>query len=347
MAFTRLHKKIQNNLLDFVGNPKIYFDEFETELQNLHDLLVNALKSNTVQLSVSEILAELETAPYVLHYMEGILCMYKMVRKELPTAEDLQISARKKESSKKIAMTQHFFDIYLLRSKDEKTPCFFPDTRFFLEGYYVLYSDVKVIQCSKLLARHPQLLFGYIWRGQAYYHLGRFYKAAADFTKALSLYPNAKDFCSLHMTENSKSLELLEELSEIDTEEARLDLDKKNYLSSNILNTAAKLNELMRKHGLNFNQANEYMLAAANIWLLQGQRLITAIFPPELYLLITTFVIGLSEAETQKILTALNDRIFEGSKSLLQTNFFTPSESERQERLKQITDNHQYRRVTI
>lgn len=195
----------------------------------------------------------------------------------------------------------------------------------------------------------------YMSRGLAYQAKGKLNEAIADFDMAFQLKPTdeAISACRKNL---GKIADYVKSLSQIDNEQDRIETAKQEQygLTSTAFNAllkrAGKLNELMRKHSLTFDEAEHYLAMGASSWLLQRNLPVgDKELPFELYMVITGFVItNFSQKEMENLLNALNDRIFAGAKSTAKTNFrqgLFSSREEYKQRQQQITENHECRKI--
>lgn len=77
---------------------------------------------------------------------------------------------------------------------------------------------------------------------------------------------------------------------------------------------ATRLNNIMREYQLGFNQAQSLTIQGTRAWLLQGPWLVkNGVFTPEIYYYITSFIIGPSIQDTNKVLEAVSKKLFSDS----------------------------------
>lgn len=114
-----------------------------------------------------------------------------------------------------------------------------------------------------------------------------------------------------------------------------------------LLIEARKLNRLIVENNLTFEQAKGYVKSAANNWLFQGQQLVReGQFPAEIYFHILSFVLGLSESDTQCVFVTANRRL--QSNIVVNTlSLFQPAEEKIVAECKQIAEDRYQKRITF
>lgn len=117
-------------------------------------------------------------------------------------------------------------------------------------------------------------------------------------------------------------------------------------LDASLVKTAARLNELIRKNKLTFEQAEIYLKVGPNNWFLQGQRLVKeGKLPAELYFHIASFLTESSFKDTKVVFETVNERIHERVINKHNSGFFAffRSRKSRMEFEEMAEQNHQKR----
>lgn len=125
--------------------------------------------------------------------------------------------------------------------------------------------------------------------------------------------------------------------------ENKLFNNKMTPLKYNMLEQANKLSRMMSDYNLPYSKAQSLQQKGCSLWLLQGPQLAREnIFPADLFIQISCFVLGFSEKNTTAIFHAVNKRLFTlMNDELSKRNFFT--EQEREFASKQAEERYQNR----
>ncbi len=101
-------------------------------------------------------------------------------------------------------------------------------------------------------------------------------------------------------------------MASTDNQELRnllLEAAKKNKFDVDVLQEKeTKLKNIMREYQMDSNQSQSLEIIGVREWILQGPQL--AKFPSEIFFHITSFVVGLSKEDTEKVFEAINKKLF-------------------------------------